>query len=80
MLARWWHAAIAVLVFGAVVAQLAIAVRVSATPPDVTAGVLRGSTTAGRIIRVLSFFTIRWLTGGCRRPRGPRRLAARPAP
>jgi len=58
MLARWWHAAIAVLVFGAVVAQLAIAVRVSGTPPDVTAGVLRGSTTAGRIIRVLSFFTI----------------------
>jgi hypothetical protein len=73
MLARWWHAAIAVLVFGAVVAQLAIAVRVSGTPPDVTAGVLRGSTTAGRIIRLL-------LTGGCRRPRGPRRLAARPAP
>jgi hypothetical protein len=28
MLARWWPAAVAVLVFGAVVTQLAIAVRI----------------------------------------------------
>jgi hypothetical protein len=49
---------IAVLVFGAVVLQLVIAVRVTGTPHDVTAGVLRGSSLPGRLIRVLSFFTI----------------------
>jgi hypothetical protein len=58
MLARGWHATIAVLVFGAVALQIVIAVRVSGTPLDVTAGVLRGSSLPGRIIRVLSFFTI----------------------
>ncbi|MGI9004902.1 MAG: Pr6Pr family membrane protein [Streptosporangiaceae bacterium] len=58
MLARWWHGVIAALVLIAIVAQIAIAIRVSGTPPDVTAGVLRGSSLAGRIIRVLSFFTI----------------------
>jgi hypothetical protein len=58
MLARGWHAVIAVLVAGAVVLQIIIAARVSGVPPDVTTGLLRGSTLAGRIIRVLSFFTI----------------------
>ena len=58
MLARGWHATIAVLVFGAVAVQIVIAVRASGTPPDVTAGGLRGSSLPGRIIRVLSFFTI----------------------
>jgi hypothetical protein len=58
MLGRGWHAAIAVLVCGAMALQIVIAVRVSGTPHDVTAGVLRGSSLPGRIIRVLSFFTI----------------------
>ncbi len=56
--ARGWHGTIAVLVIGAVAVQIVIAVRVSGTPPDVTAGVLRGASLPGRIIRVLSFFTI----------------------
>lgn len=58
MIARGWHAAIAVLVFGAVALQLIIAARVSGTPHQVTIGTLAGSSLAGRIIRVLSFFTI----------------------
>ena len=58
MVARWWHTVIAAGVAGAIVAQIVIAVRVSGVPPDVTVGVLRGSSPAGRIIRVLSFFTI----------------------
>lgn len=58
MIARGWHATVAVLVLAAVVVQVVIAVRVSGTPHEVTAGVLRGTSTAGRIIRVLSFFTI----------------------
>jgi hypothetical protein len=57
-LARGWHATIALLVFGAVALQIVIAVHVSGTPHYVTAGVLRGSSLPGRIIRVLSFFTI----------------------
>jgi len=58
MLTRGWHAAIAVLVFGAIALQVLIAVRVSGTPPEVTTGLLRGASLAGRIIRVFSFFTI----------------------
>jgi hypothetical protein len=56
--ARGWHGAVAVLVVVAMVLQIAIAVRVSGTPPDVGTGFLRGASLAGRIIRVLSFFTI----------------------
>lgn len=58
MLARGWHATIAVLVLGALALQIVIAVHVSGAPHDVSTGVLRGSTLPGRIIRVLSFFTI----------------------
>jgi hypothetical protein len=58
MVARWWHGVIAALVLAAVVLQIIIAVRVPGSPPDVSVGVLRGSSLAGRIIRVLSFFTI----------------------
>ena len=58
MIARAWHAVIAVLVAAALSAQLVIAVRVSGTPHDTSVGVLRGSSLLGRIIRVLSFFTI----------------------
>ncbi|HEY1916225.1 MAG TPA: Pr6Pr family membrane protein [Streptosporangiaceae bacterium] len=58
MLARAWHATIAVLACAAIVVQIVIAVRVSGVPHEVTAGVLRGSSLPGRIIRVLSFFTV----------------------
>jgi hypothetical protein len=58
MIARGWHGVIAAAVCVAIVLQIVIAVRVSGTPHEVTAGVLRGSSLAGRIIRVLSFFTI----------------------
>jgi hypothetical protein len=40
------------------VLQLVVALRVPGSPHEVTAGVLRGSSTLGRLIRVLSFFTI----------------------
>ncbi len=58
MIGRVWHAVIAVLVGVAIVVQIVIAVRLAGTPHDVSAGLVRGSSTAGRIIRVLSFFTI----------------------
>lgn len=58
MAARVWNAVIAILVFAAIIVQLVVAVHVSGTPEETTAGVLRGTSTAGRIIRVLSFFTI----------------------
>lgn len=58
MITRAWHASIAVLVLAAVVVQIVVAVRVSGTPQGTSVGLLRGTSTAGRIIRVLSFFTI----------------------
>ena len=56
--ARGWHATIALLVLAAIVVQLVIAIRVPGAPPDTSTGLLRGTSTAGRIVRVLSFFTI----------------------
>lgn len=58
MITRSWHALIAVLMLAAVTVQIIVAVRVSGTPHETSVGLLRGSSTAGRIIRVLSFFTI----------------------
>jgi hypothetical protein len=58
VIARVWHATIAVLTLVAVVLQIVIAVRVSGSPHDVSPGVVRGSSLPGRIIRVFSFFTI----------------------
>ena len=58
MVARIWHAGIAVLVTAAIIVQIVIAVRVTGSPHETTTGLLRGSSTAGRIVRVLSFFTI----------------------
>jgi hypothetical protein len=58
MIARGWHGVIAVLACVAIVMQIVVAVHVSGVPHEVTTGVLRGSSLAGRIIRVLSFFTI----------------------
>ncbi len=58
MIGRVWHAVIAALVLVAMVVQIVIAARVPGMPHDVSPGVLRGASTAGRIVRVLSFFTI----------------------
>jgi hypothetical protein len=58
VVAKLWHALIAVLVVAAMAVQIAIAVKVPGTPHDLSTGLLRGSSTAGRVIRVLSFFTI----------------------
>ncbi|HEY3738033.1 MAG TPA: Pr6Pr family membrane protein [Jatrophihabitans sp.] len=55
---RAWHATITVLVLVALALQVVVAVRVSGAPPQTTAGLLRGASLPGRIIRVLSFFTI----------------------
>ena len=56
--ARIWNATIALLVAMAIVVQLGIAIRVSATPPGHAVGTLAGTATANRALRVLSFFTI----------------------
>jgi hypothetical protein len=58
VLARTWHATIAVLAFAALVVQLWITVRVSGTPANTDVGRLAGATLVGRILRTLSFFTI----------------------
>ncbi|MEO8888927.1 MAG: Pr6Pr family membrane protein [Jatrophihabitantaceae bacterium] len=58
MIARSWHAVIAVFVFAALVLQLWIALRVSPTPADHAVGTLRGTPWPGRVLRVFSFFTI----------------------
>jgi hypothetical protein len=55
---RSWNLAIAVLVAGALLVQLWIAVRVSSTPSGHAVGTLRGAPTANRLLRVFSFFTI----------------------
>lgn len=55
---RGWNSLIALLVAAAIVVQLWIAVRVSATPPGHAVGTLAGTPTANRVLRVLSFFTI----------------------
>ncbi len=57
-LAASWNLTIAVLVAVALLVQLWIAIRVSAIPPGHAVGTLRGTPTANRVLRVLSFFTI----------------------
>lgn len=56
--ARVWNASIAVVVLAALLLQLWIAVRVSATPPAHAVGTLAGAPVANRVLRVLSFFTV----------------------
>jgi hypothetical protein len=58
VLTRIWHAAIAALAVAALVVQLWIAIRVSGTPANTDVGRLSGATLAGRILRMVSFFTI----------------------
>lgn len=56
--ARAWHSAIVVAVLVALVLQVLIALDVAASPPAHLTGTLAGTHLAGRIVRVLSFFTI----------------------
>jgi hypothetical protein len=58
VIARAWHACVAVLVFLALVIQVVLAVRASATPPGHAVGTLAGTNLGGRLLRTISFFTI----------------------
>jgi len=58
VLARIWYGAIAALAVAALLLQLWLAAHVSATPPGTEVGRLIGAGLAGRLLRVLSFFTI----------------------
>jgi hypothetical protein len=58
VIARAWHAGIAALVLIALVIQVILAVRASATPPGHAVGTLAGTNVGGRLLRTISFFTI----------------------
>jgi len=53
-----WHAAIAAIAVAALVLQLWLAVHVPGTPARTEVGRLAGASLAGRVLRVVSFFTI----------------------
>lgn len=55
---RAWHGVIAVLVVIAVVVQVIIAIRLPSSPHNVGAGIVKGSSLIGRLLRIVSFFTI----------------------
>lgn len=57
-LARLWNAAVAGLVLVAIVLQIILALRATGPAPEVWTGYLRGTHAFGRVVRVLSFFTI----------------------
>ena len=57
-MSRWWNATIAILVTAAVLLQLWIAIRESGHPRGHAVGTLKGTYLVGRIVRLLSFFTI----------------------
>ena len=56
--ARVWHASVALLVVFALVVQVKIAADASAVPAGHAVGTLAGTALWGRIVRVLSFFTV----------------------
>lgn len=56
--ARAWHSSIAVAVLVALVLQLWVAAGVPGSPAAHAVGTLAGAPLAGRVVRVLSFFTI----------------------
>ena len=58
MTARWWHGLIALFVAVALVIQLSITFGVSALPPGHAVGTLAGTQLLGRLLRMVSFFTI----------------------
>jgi hypothetical protein len=55
---RYWNATIAVLVTAALLIQLWIAIRAGSHPRAHAIGTLKGTYLVGRIVRLLSFFTI----------------------
>jgi hypothetical protein len=58
MVARGWHGFIALCVALALVLQLSVTVGVSSLPPGHAVGTLAGTHLFGRLLRVVSFFTI----------------------
>lgn len=58
MRARLWHGTIAMLIAVALAIQTGIAVRAPGTPEGHDVGTLAGTIAVGRIVRMLSFFTI----------------------
>jgi hypothetical protein len=59
VIARGWHAAVAALVLVALIVQIVIAVRLPSAPvPGNNTGFVQGTDTIGRLIRIVSFFTI----------------------
>ena len=58
MLGRAWHALIALLVIVGLILQFWIAGDVASRPPGHAVGTLAGTELTGRVVRVLSFFTI----------------------
>ncbi len=58
MLARLWHAAIAIAVVVGLVLQVLITVRAPAVPPGHAVGTLAGAPLLTRFVRVISFFTV----------------------
>jgi hypothetical protein len=55
---RGWNSLITLLVVVALVLQVWLAIRASATPPGHAVGTLRGAWVGTRVLRVFSFFTI----------------------
>lgn len=58
MLARYWHAAIAIAVVAALIIQGWIAADAASLPAAHAVGTLAGTPLTGRMVRVISFFTI----------------------
>jgi uncharacterized membrane protein len=58
VLARIWHGVVAVLILVALVIQLMIAVHAAGAPLAHEVGTISGTPITGRLVRVLSFFTI----------------------
>jgi uncharacterized membrane protein len=56
--ARLWHGSIAVLAIAAIAIQIKLSIDAPAVPAGHAVGVLAGTSTAGRIVRLLSFFTV----------------------
>jgi uncharacterized membrane protein len=58
MIARVWHAAVALLIVLALVVQVIIAVQAPGSPPSHGVGQVAGAALITRLIRIISFFTI----------------------
>lgn len=58
MIARMWHGVTALCVAVAIVLQFSITIGVSSLPPGHAVGTLAGTQLLGRLLRVISFFTI----------------------